>query len=286
MAWISFPDPHHPFDCPEPWSKLHDPTDVDLPQNRTRDFDDRPWWHRAAVESEPQGDSFEVETRKAYSRIPPQTDEQLREIIANTYGQISLIDYHIGRILNALREAGVDENTYIIYSADHGDWLGDHGLVLKGPMFYEGLLRIPLIVRGPGVKTGQVVDEPVSNIDVGPTMYDLGNVDPLQTQHGTSLKPLLEGHDAPRDYAMSEWELLPNRVGVALSLRVVRSKTDKLTMDMRSGEGEMYDLLNDPDEMVNVFKDPNYAERRAVLEGYLAQRPNDMGPIGKPVGPA
>ena len=75
--------------------------------------------------------------RKSYSRIQPQTDEQLQEIIANTYGQIALIDNHVGSILNALREAGLDDNTYVIYSADHGDWLGDHGLVLKGPMFYE-----------------------------------------------------------------------------------------------------------------------------------------------------
>lgn len=286
MTWISFPDPHHPFDCPEPWSKLHDPDSVDLPVNRTRDLDNRPWWHRAAIESEPQGNSFEVETRKAYSRIAQQSDAQLREIIANTYGQISLIDHHIGRIMNALRELNIENNTYVIFSADHGDWLGDHGLVLKGPMFYDGLLRIPLIVRGPGVSAGQVVDEPVSNIDVGPTMFDLASVDPLLTQHGTSLRALMEGKDAPRDYAMSEWELLPNRVGVALSLRVVRTKTDKLTMDMRSGDGEMYDFVKDPDEMTNVFNDPAYAERRKVLEAYLAERPDDIGPIRTPVGPA
>lgn len=286
MTWISFPDPHHPFDCPEPWSLLHDPAEVDLPENRSRDFDNRPWWHHAAVASEPQGNSAEVEIRKSYSRIPPQTDDQLREIIANTYGQISLIDHHVGRILNALRQAGLDDNTYVIYSADHGDWLGDHGLVLKGPMFYEGLLRVPLIVRGPGVAAGQVVDEPVSVLDLGPTLYDLSGVSALQTQHGTSLRPLMEGQAAPRDFAMSEWELLPNRVGVALSLRCVRTRTDKLTMDMRSGVGEMYDLLRDPQEMINVFDDPAYAERRQTLEGFLARRPDDIGPNRIPVGPA
>ncbi len=287
VTWISFPDPHHPFDCPEPWSRLHDPADVDLPEHRTRDFDKRPWWHKAAVENEPQSkDAFELEARKSYSRIPPQTDEQLREIIANTYGQIALIDHQVGRIMNALREAGLEENTYVIYSADHGDWLGDHGLILKGPMFYEGLLRIPLLVKGPGVPAGQVVSEPVSNIDVGPTMFDLAGVKPLQSQHGESLRPFLDGSGGSRDFAMSEWELLPNRVGVALSLRVVRTKTDKLTMDMRTGDGEMYDLVNDPDEMVNVFGDPNYADRQKELESYLASRPDDIGPNRVPVGPA
>jgi len=153
-------------------------------------------------------------------------------------------------------------------------------------MFYEGLLRIPLIVRGPGVPAGQVVDQPVSNIDVGPTMYDLSGVEALQKQHGQSLRPFLEGREAEQEYAMCEWELLPNRVGVALSLRGVRTRFDKLTMDLRSGEGEMYDLVKDPHDMVNVFGDPAYADRRRVQEGCLAQRSADIGPNRVPVGPA
>ena len=286
MTWISFPDPHHPFDCPEPWSYLHDPKDVDLPEHRTRDLENRPWWQRAALENTPQGDPESIKIRQAYSRIEQQTDDQLREIIANTYGQIALIDHHIGRIMSTLREAGLNENTYVIYSADHGDWLGDHGLVLKGPMLYEGLLRIPLLVKGPNVPAGQVVDEPVSNMDVGPTMFDLAGVEAEQVQHGQSLRPFFDGTGETRDFAMCEWELLPNRVGVALSLRGVRTKSDKLMMDMRSGDGEMYDLTNDPHEMVNVFENPSYADRRKVLEGYLAARPDDIGPNRVPVGPA
>ena len=286
VTWISFPDPHHPFDCPEPWSRLHDPADVDIPKHRTRDFENRPWWHRAVVENDPQGDPESVRIRKEYSRIEEQTEEQLREIIANTYGQIALIDAHVGRIMNALREVGLDDNTYVIYSADHGDWLGDHGLILKGPMLYEGLLRVPMLVRGPGVPAGQVVSQPVSVMDLGPTMYDLSDTTPLCPQHGQSLRPLWQDDRVRREFAMCEWELLPNRVGVALSLRCVRTETDKLTMDLRSGAGEMYDLVNDPDEMINVFDDPNYATRRAQLQGFLAQRPDDIGPIGQAVGPA
>ncbi|WP_461403621.1 sulfatase-like hydrolase/transferase [Falsiruegeria mediterranea] len=286
VTWISFPDPHHPFDCPEPWSLLHDPKDVDLPEHRTRDLENRPWWHKAALDNEPQGDPESIRIRRDYSRISQQTDDQLREIIANTYGQIALIDHNIGRIMNALREAGLDENTYVIYSADHGDWLGDHGLVLKGPMFYEGLLRVPLIVQGPGVPAGKVVEEPVSAIDLGPTFYDLADVSARTPQHGQSLRPLWEGEQATRDFAMSEWELLSNRAGVALSLRCVRTKSAKLTKDMRSGAGEMYDLSRDPNEMINVFDDPEFAELRETLESYLDLRPEDIGPNRTPVGPA
>ena len=284
-SWVSFPDPHHPFDCPEPWSRLHDPADVDLPDHRTRDFDRRPWWHRAAVEQTPQGPENEVKMRTAYSRIPPQSDEQLREIIANTYGQVALIDDNVGRIMNALDEAGLADNTIVIYISDHGDWLGDHGLILKGPMFYEGLLRVPLIMAGPGVPEGQVIDEPVSTMDIPATLYDRSGIAPGLTQHGQSLWPVLQD-GAARDFAMSEWELLPNRVGVALSLRCVRTKTHKLTMDMRSGTGEMYDLVHDPNEMDNIFDDPAHQDHRAQLEAYLAMRPDDIGPNRVPVGPA
>lgn len=283
-AWVSFVDPHHPFDCPEPWSRLHDPADVDLPEHRVRDLDRRPWWHRAAVENRPQGDAAEVAVRSTYSRIEPQTDAQLREIIANTYGQIAFIDEQVGRILTALREAGVADNTIVVYTSDHGDWLGDHGLILKGPMPYEGLLRVPLLMRGPGVPPGVVIDEPVSTLDIAATLYELSGVSPGLRQHGRSLVPVYRD-SARRDFAMMEWELLPNRVGVALSLRSVRTKNAKLTMDLRSGAGEMYDLASDPDELDNLFDDPDHTSMREMLEGYLHQRPDDIGPNRQPVGP-
>lgn len=283
-TWVSFPDPHHPFDCPEPWSRLHDPAEVDLPENRTRSYEGKPWWHESAMEGEPADPKF-ADIRKAYSRIPPQTDEQLREIIANTYGQIAFIDHQIGRIMNALMEEGLDEDTIVIYISDHGDWMGDHGLILKGPMHYEGLLKVPMIVKGPGVPAGKVVDEPVSTLDLGPTFFDYGSADPQITQHGESLRPLIEG-DATRDFARNEWGLLPGRVGVALELRTVRTRTHKLTMDLISGAGEMYDLEADPDEMVNLFDAPEAAEIRSRLMGYVESRPNDILPDQTPVGTA
>ncbi len=85
---------------------------------------------------------------------------------------------------------------------------------------------------------------------------------------------------------MNEWELLPNRVGVALSLRCVRTRTHKLTVDMRSRDGELYDLARDPGEMCNVYDDPRYAEVRDRLWAFLARRPDDIGPNREPVGPA
>ncbi len=274
-VWASFPDPHHPFDAPDPWSRMHHPDEVDLPPHRSRDLDRRPWWHRAALENEPKGAGDFAEVRKSYSRIPPQTDAQLRDLIANYYGQISLIDHNIGRILIALAETGLDADTLVIFTSDHGDWLGDHGLILKGPMHYEGLLRVGLIARGPGVSVGGIVDEPVSTLDLGATFYDYAGADALLPQHGRSLRPLLQGATETRDYALNEWELLPSRAGVQLSLRTVRTKTHKLTLDLRSDEGELYDLANDPFELENRYHDPAYASTRRELAAMIEARPDD-----------
>ena len=178
----------------------------------------------------------------------------------------------------------------MIYISDHGDWLGDHGLVLKGPMHYEGLLRVGMIVRGPDVPVGKVVDEPVSTLDLSPTFCDYAEATPQLTQHGQSLRPLIEQDSqegtATRDFAYAEWELLANRVGVQLSLRTVRTKTHKLTMDLGSGAGELYDLVADPHEMVNLFDNPEVASLQQDLIDMIHERPNDAGPIRVPVGAA
>lgn len=106
--------------------------------------------------------------------------------------------------MNTLIEQGLDENMIVIYISDHGDWLGDHGLIVKGPMHHEGLLRVPMIVCGPGIRAGVHVDEPVSTIDLGPTFCDYADAEPRQTRHGETLRPLLETADATRDFAHNE----------------------------------------------------------------------------------
>ena len=106
---------------------------------------------------------------------------------------ISLIDHNVGRILIALEEYGLTDSTLVIFTGDHGEWLGDHGLLLKGPMLYEGLLRVGCIARGPGVKAGQIVEDPVSTLDLAPSFYDYaGSAAPMDL-HGKSWRGMLEG---------------------------------------------------------------------------------------------
>jgi arylsulfatase A-like enzyme len=279
--WVSFPDPHHPFDAPEPWASLHRPEDVDLPVHRRRNLNARPWWHKAALESEIPAEHREI--RQKYSRLGELSDEHLREVIANTYGQIALIDHSVGRILTALESSGLADNTYVVFTSDHGDWLGDHGMVLKGPMPFEGLLNVRAIVKGPDVPIGTVSHEPLSTLDMGATFMDWAGAKSLMPIHGRSMRGVITGTET-RDGALSEWELLPGRVGVGLSLRTVRTRTAKLTMELQSGAGEMYDLAADPHELTNLFDHPEHQALQSSLKDLLLRRPDDIQPNRTPVG--
>ncbi|MDA8584817.1 sulfatase-like hydrolase/transferase [Rhodobacteraceae bacterium] len=276
--WASFPDPHHPFDCPLPWSLLHRPEDVDLLEHRTLDLDQRPWWHRATLEGQPDIRADMAEFRSKFSRVPELSDDHLREVIANYYGMISLIDHNVGRILAELDRLGLDKNTIVIYTSDHGDWLGDHGLLLKGPMMYEGLLRVGCLFKGPGIPKGTRVSDPVSNLDFAATLLDYAGVTPASPLHSQSMRPLIETNTASRVYAFSEWDLRPSRCGVALQLQTIRTATHKLTVDLISKDGELYDLIKDPREMKNVYGDPAFRTVQTNLEAMLEQRPNDALP--------
>ncbi len=282
--WASFPDPHHPFDAPEPWSRLHHPDEVDLPQHRTLDLERRPWWHKASLEGKPKMEHEGLRKfREKSSRTPHQSEQQLRELIANYYGMISLIDFQLGRIRLALRDLGLLQNTLIVYSTDHGDWLGDHGLLLKGPMAYEGLLRVGMLVEGPGVPQGKVVADPVSTLDLPQTFCDYAGTALPAGAHSRSLRPLIEG-GASRDFALSEWDLRASRCGVDLDLRTVRTRTHKLTLELNSGAGELYDLVNDPAEMDNRFGDAGCAVAQRELTEMIRSRPADyharLGQVG------
>jgi len=277
--WASYPDPHHPFDAPSPWSRLHHPEEVDISRTHKRDLERRPWWHRPVLENTPTETNPRVKTlREEYSRIEPQTDQQLAEMTANYYGEIAFIDDGVGRIMSALRETGLDDNTIVVFTSDHGDFLGDHGLYLKSPMIYDGCLRVGCIVQGPGVPEAKVVDDPVSTIDLAATFCDYGNVSGLDTTQSTSLRNLIEKDNDSRDVAYSEWHVRSARCGVPLALSTVRTRDAKLTVETVSGDGEMYDLKNDPDEMDNRFDDPGYAVMRKELEDMIAARPGEIHP--------
>lgn len=274
VLWASYPDPHHPFDCPEPWSRLHRAEAVDNSRTHVRDLKRRPWWHEASLTREPAAKTEAQRIlRTEYSRIGPQSDVQLAEMTANYYNMIAFIDDGVGRIMDSLRQCGMEEDTIVLFTTDHGELLGDHGLYLKGPTHYEGLLRVGLIASGPGIASGTIIREPVSTLDIAPSLYDWAGVAAPGDLQGRSLRRLAEGGNETRDCALNEWSLQPSRTGVGLELRTVRTRDAKLTLDLTSGAGELYDLRNDPDEMDNLFDDTGRAALRKELTDMIRARP-------------
>jgi arylsulfatase A-like enzyme len=206
---------------------------------------------------------------------------------ANYYGMISQIDHNVGRIVEALDALGLGHNTLIIYTTDHGELLGNHGLYLKHPIPYEDLLRVGLVIKGPGVLADRVMAEPVSTLDLAATFYDYIGLTNPEDMQSRSLRSLLEGRGETRDMAYSEWYVHPSRCGVGLKLRTVRTKTHKCTFELDSGAGELYDLGTDPEEMVNRFDDPGYVKLRKELEDMMRARPGKvLQRLFEPVGMA
>jgi arylsulfatase A-like enzyme len=267
---------------------MYDPKDMILPVQRIRDLERRPWWHKASLENKPQlADPEMLRFRAEGSRVPDQSDAQLAEMTANYYGMISLIDHNVGRILTALHDLGVADDTLVVYTTDHGELLGNHGLYLKGPTPYEDLLRVTLVARGPGVAPSRVISEPVSTLELAATFYEVAGVSPPGNLQGRGLARLLRGDPETRDVAWSEWHVHPSRCGVPLKLRTVRTRTHKCTFELESGAGELYDLANDPGEMRNLFDDPGYATVRRELHDMMRARPGTVREhLAAPVGMA
>ncbi len=284
FAWVSFPDPHPPFLAAKPWSDMYDPAEVDIPEHYELDLDRRPWWHREFLESPIRKNIKRTHAQDGvdWGQRGTLTRQQLRDITALYYGMISSIDHQVGRMLDALQVTGELENTVVLFISDHGEWLGDHGLLLKGPMLYDGLLRVPCLICGPGVPKGNVVGDPVSTVDLRSTLADLCGLE-VSPDSGSSLLPAMTGAET-RDFALNEWEVDKARSGVSMDLTTVRSDRYRMSVDLKTDTGELYDMQEDPDEMVNLFDDGARSKVRADLLDMIKSRPDDMVPVAPRVG--
>jgi arylsulfatase A-like enzyme len=144
-----------------------------------------------------------------------------------------------------------------------------------------------MVARGPGVAKAQVVDEPMSTLDLAATFYDYAGVSAPHALQSRSLRNLLAGNAETRDTAYSEWHVHPSRCGVGLQLRTIRTKTHKCTFELGSGAGELYDLVNDPGEMDNRFNDPGVAAVQKELYDMMRARPGRIrDDLPEPIGMA
>jgi arylsulfatase A-like enzyme len=180
---------------------------------------------------------------------------------------VEKVDGNIRKILTAVRRRGLEKRTIMVFTSDHGDHCGGHGLPFKGPAMYEELVRIPLAICFPDkIPGGKRVDELVVNVDLLPTLCDLAGLPAPQEIHGRSLRPLLEGKKVSlRDYVIGEYYSKQKWVN---PIRMVRTRQWKYTRYRKWGE-ELYDLRNDPGELNNLVGSKACAGSKLMLSDIL-----------------
>ena len=258
----SFPDPHHPFNPPSQVTKDYATQDVTMPTGESSDLETRPEHYREHYRGEwhRQG-SMPAKHPKGIS------EEHTQEIIRNTYGMVDLVDRNIGKILSTIEEENLLDDTIIVFSSDHGELLGDHGLWFKGPFFYEGLINTPLIISCPSIVTPGVSDALFSDIDLAPTLCDLAEIPAMPYMDGISQMP----HILDRDIEVRDKCLIEYRNGYGendCSCKVLVTNSYKYAR-YQTGEEELTDLVKDPTESKNVSKDTEYHEIKCKLRNNL-----------------
>jgi len=255
-------DPHLAFDPPVEYLERYDPDEMPPPSYRPGELDNKPRFQ--------QTDHHGAHGGRAKS-CAEATDRQLREIKAAYYAMIEQIDDHVGRLLDYLDETGLRDDTVIIFHSDHGELLGDHGMLQKGPHFYDCSVRVPLIVSWPGhVEQDLISDALVQLIDLAPTVLDLCGRPIPERMQGQSLGPVLRGEADPHEHRDAVYcdylNAMPCRRPPAYGA-MLRDRTRKVCVYFGDalGEGELYDLDADPAEHVNLWHDPERAEERRAM---------------------
>jgi arylsulfatase A-like enzyme len=263
FSWVSFDDPHHPFNPPESYGRRYDWRSMPLPAARlgsseaiAAELAAKPWQYGAYW----RGEYGSHEGSLGGFRPMDLTDDQVREMTALTNGMVELIDDNIGRLLGALIARGLDENTHIFFTTDHGELLGDHGLILKGPFHLDGLVRAPLIWRDPS-RDGRVVRDPVGLLDLAPTFCEIAGLEIAGWMDGRPL-PIVDG---TRERVLTVFD---SQQTEELRLRSMYRDGWFVTVYPRmEGVGELYDMREDPHQLANLWDDP---ARRVLRDELLA----------------
>jgi arylsulfatase len=249
----SFPDPHHPFTPPGRFWDLHSPDDIELPASHAHPGGETgptphlDWLRRERAEGRAIRQSPSVFAA---------TEREVREAIALNYGSIAHIDEAIGSVLSRLDQLGLANDTVVIFTSDHGDYFGDHGLLWKGPLHYQGLVRVPLIWRDPDLARPGVAADLCSTIDIASTILERAGCSPHNGLQGLSLLPsILRGEAIARDAILIEEEGQRCLFGLRsrTRLRTLQTLRWRLSVYDEAPWGELYDLDADPGENHNLW---------------------------------
>lgn len=260
FLFTSFFGPHHPWQPPQPWSTMYDPADVHLPHGFDADMQDHPIFVRM---KQRYADTFRKKMdRQSYQRA-----------IAMYFGSVSMIDHNIGRIIDQLKQQGLYNNTMIVFTADHGEHLGRFGLFFKGDM-YESSVRVPLCIK-PAAETFvcRRCPIPVNTIDLYATMLETAGVQQWRTDSTTS-DSLLPYMQATQDDICTSPDIYsiigPDKHA---NLTMIRTGDWKLMRLAIGDEGkavyELYNLVEDPYELHNLYATPSLSNMQEVLQTKL-----------------
>ena len=275
FCWMSFPDPHHPWDPPESEVGRVDWRDVPLPAGypesraeREAILDGKPrhWrlWYDGALVS-----NFEAPAKWVPATM---TADQVREVNARNAVECELIDEALGRVLAAVAARGWAEDLDVVFTTDHGELQGDFGLMFKGPYHVDALMRLPLVWRpapsagGGRPVTAATVRRPVGLVDLAPTFCSIAGVEAPAWMQGQALPRSDE--EPATERVLTEWD--SELFGVDVHLRTI-TRDRWVCTAYRPGtvhdgsEGELYDLVDDPLQRVNRWDDPSFASLRRDL---------------------
>jgi arylsulfatase A-like enzyme len=263
FIWSSFHDPHPPYIVPEPWASMYDPADM-VPGRLTpgehdanpvhfgkTQEDDAEWWQQFRRTEAIHGGHSHLHDR-----------DELRKDMAVYYGMVSFMDSEIGRILARLDELGQADDTLVVFTTDHGHFLGQHGLIAKAIHHYEDLLRVPFIVRWPGrAASGGASDDIQNLVDLAPTFLAAAGLDVPGSMQGADQIPSWCGHGPVRSWSVTE-----NHHGTeCFHMRTYVNRRYKITVYRDGDEGELFDLEEDPSEVRNLWNDPAAVELKCRL---------------------
>lgn len=271
----SFNDPHHPFTPPGRYWDMYDPDKMPLPAafEASRGVPPPPLEHLIAERDQGRSD------RDSWM-LQAVRETDVREAIALTYGSITMIDDAIGEILATLDRLGLTQNTVVVFTSDHGDYMGDHQLMFKGPIHYDGLIRVPFIWADPSSTRHDVASNALAGtVDIGATVLARAGLAPSHGTQGRSLLPLVEDRvDLVRQGIVVEEDNQRVFLGFDRPVRMRTLVTDRWRLTVYRGVswGELYDLENDPLEMTNLWDSPEHMEDKARLMLQLVQEMEDL----------
>ena len=254
FMFVGLPNPHTPFDCPEPYASMYDPADMPVPETFGASLKGKP----------PQHAAFRRGGRQVnYEQLD---EPRLQQAMAYYYGAVTLVDDQVGKIVAAVQRHGLQSNTVIAFCSDHGELLGHLGMLTKSidkyPMLYDVGLHVPLIVSKPG-EAPNLHDDLVELLDLCPTLLECANLPVAPEIQGYSLAPALTGGKPHhRDHVFSE----------SGGVKMLRGQRWKLVHYPGQPYGELYDLQTDPGEVDNLYDVPAHRDRREEMTRILLDR--------------